>query len=200
MPSPAGDGTHIGPGDRVGAVPGHPCIVTSRRTTLGGVLVGLGLVAGCDLDPGDSATSPTPAATSAAAPAGPPDDATLVEQTLVDLGETSALLAAVTARFPRLATTLVGLEALHSAHRETLGGAGPTPVGDAGDPVDARQALGLVRARELRLQNRLADGAVAADSGALARLLACMSAGVAQQLAVLPGTPGAAPRDPGATS
>jgi len=47
-------------------------------------------------------------------------------------------------------------------------------------------ALALVRRREQRHQRLLVDGAVQAQSGRLARLLASMSAAVAQQLAVLP--------------
>lgn len=178
---------------------GHPFPVASRRTALGGALAGLGLVAGCDLDPTGTPTGPATAATTATAPDDAPDDATLVEQTRRDLGEAAVLLTAVTTRFPRLGSTLAGFAELHAAHREILGGPETTPQGDVGDLADARQALGWVRSRELRLQNRLADGAVAAGSGALARLLACMSAGVAQQLAVLPTTPGTAPRDPGGT-
>lgn len=178
---------------------GHPFPVASRRTALGGALVGLGLVAGCDPGPTGTPTDSSTATATAAAPEGAPDDSTLLEQTRRDLGEAAVLLTAVTTRFPRLGSTLAGFAELHAAHRETLGGAETIAPGDVGELADARQALGWVRSREQRLQNRLADGAVAADSGTLARLLACMSAGVAQQLAVLPASPGAAPRNPGGT-
>jgi hypothetical protein len=48
--------------------------------------------------------------------------------------------------------------------------------------------MAMLGKRELRHQRLLADRALAARSGRLARLLASMSAAVAQQLAVLPQT------------
>ena len=75
---------------------------------------------------------------------------------------------------------------LHAAHLAALAGrpaAGGSPV-PAFDGPD--EALGRVRVREQQAQRRLAAWSVAAESGALARLLASMSAGVAQHLAQLP--------------
>jgi hypothetical protein len=172
--------------------------VATRRAALGGVLATLAVVSACDVaqptDPsgdasgGASGTGPTGAsATGSETPAPTPTedpDAALVDRVLVELDEVSALVTAA-ARFPRLRASMRTLGELHAAHRDALDGepvTGRSPVAFAG----AAEALRRVRAREQQTQRRLAGWAVAAESGALARLLASMSAGVAQQLAVLP--------------
>jgi hypothetical protein len=168
-------------------VPAHPRVATTRRTALGGALVGLGAVAGCDLDPPGGNTR-QPAAT---APEDP--DVALVEKVLAELTHLTDLVSTVRARFPRLREPLTTLEALHVGHREILGDEAATRPsrGDRrAEAVGPGEALALVRGRERRAQNLLADWSVAAESGALARLLACMSAGVAQQLATLPAAAG----------
>jgi hypothetical protein len=53
------------------------------------------------------------------------------------------------------------------------------------EPADGQPVARDVRAAETTLQRQLADAAVRAESGALAKLLASMAAAVAQQLAVL---------------
>ena len=58
----------------------------------------------------------------------------------------------------------------------------PTPL-----PGPASETA--VRRNEKRLQALLVEAAVAAESGTLARLLASMSAAVAQQLATFTGKP-----------
>ena len=80
------------------------------------------------------------------------------------------------------------LAARHAAHVEALDGepfAGRSPAVSVGGPAEA---LRRVRAAEQQAQRRLADWSVAAESGALARLLASMSAAVAQHLVALPAT------------
>lgn len=169
-----------------------PRATTTRRTALGGVVatlgVGIGALAGCDIDP-DSA-GPEPAAEPTADP-----DSGLVETVLAELRELTDLVSGVGAAHPALRRTMAGLRELHLAHREALDdepGDAPTAGGGQVDPrTRPTEALALVRNRERRAQARLADWSVTAQSGALARLLACMSAGVAQRLAVLPATVGA---------
>ena len=147
--------------------------------------VGVGALAGCDLDPDGSAPQPS---------AGADPDSGLVDTVLAELRALSVLVSGVGAAHPGLQRTMTGLRELHVAHREALGDEpAEEPAGDAHlDPrTGAAQALDLVRSRERRAQGRLADWSVAAQSGALARLLACMSAGVAQHLAALPAGAGA---------
>jgi hypothetical protein len=171
-------------GDRVGAVPARLRVATTRRTALGGTLLGLGAVVGCDLDRPDVEQphhGPQPTED--------PDTA-LVDQVVTELGDLIGLVTALEAAFPRLREPMAALRELHLAHRAALGDESDpdSPVG--GRPAGMAEALTLVRSRERRAQGRLADWSVAAESGALARLLAAMSAGVAQQVAVLPGLVG----------
>jgi hypothetical protein len=176
----------------------------TRRAALGGALATLAAVSACDLaQPADQPVSGSggpsgdaslaPSGEAAGAPSGemstPPEDpdAALVDEVLADLGELAALVSAA-ARFAPLRAPMRALAALHAAHLEALGGeasAGKSPgVGFAGPA----EALRRVRAAEQQAQRRLADWSVAAESGALARLLASMSAAVAQHLVALPAT------------
>ena len=162
-------------------MPAHPHPVT-RRTTLGGALLGLGVVAGCDFDPpGDGVPA------GASRPVEDPDSA-LVAQVVRELTRVADLVAATGARSRGLRAPLAELRALHVAHGAALGATIETTTRAAGRPG----TLVAVRTQERRLQSRLADSSVAAESGALARLLASMSAGVAQALTQLPA--GAVPR------
>ena len=107
---------------------------------------------------------------------------------IADVVATASLVEAVRRRHASLRRPLGGLVRTHEAHLEALGssehpGRRPAPRGKA-------DALALVGARELRHQRVLADRAVAADSGELARLLASMSAAVAQQLTGIPAGEG----------
>ena len=132
---------------------------------------------GCDL--GDPPAADPPSAS--AAPAADPD-AALVEAVIAELDELVALVTAAAAARPGLAPGLAAYAALHQAHRSTLPDregepARPRISGSAGEVADR------VRRREGQARRRLADWALAAESGALARLLASMSAGIAAQLA-----------------
>jgi hypothetical protein len=168
--------------------------VATRRAALGGALASLAVVSACDVTqpmdhsggasgPGPAGASGTRSGTPAPSPTEDPD-AALVERVLVELGEVSALVSAA-ARLAPLRASMRTLGELHAAHRDALDG-GPVTGRSPAAFTGAAEALRRVRAREQQTQRRLAGWAVAAESGALARLLASMSAGVAQQLAVLP--------------
>jgi hypothetical protein len=150
-----------------------------RRTALGGALVGAAALAGCDLGEADPASSPTP-------PAVDDDpDAALVDEVMDDIVAAAALVEALGRRHGSLRQPLAALVRVHDAHLEVLGsreqhGRRPRHTRNASD------ALALIRKRELRHQRLLADRAQSAQSGRLARLLASMSAAIAQQLTVLP--------------
>jgi hypothetical protein len=73
----------------------------------------------------------------------------------------------------------------HRRHVRVLGGrvADPRPPGPPPDPAGA---LRTARRRAQHLHATLVDAAGRAESGALARLLASMSASVTQHLTLLP--------------
>ncbi len=168
--------------DRVGAVSRRPPPRTTRRTALAGALAGGVVLAGCDLgdlgsDDPDSAPAPSSGAED--------PDAGLVEDVVEEVATTLLLVETLRRRHDSLRRPLGGLARVHAAHLEVLGSSrrsGRRPSRSS----NAAQALAALRAQELRHQRLLADRAVAAQSGRLARLLASMSAAVAQQLAVLP--------------
>ncbi|MCW2768074.1 MAG: hypothetical protein JWO11_4033 [Nocardioides sp.] len=153
----------------------------TRRAVLGGTLAGLAALSACDLNDLDPRKDADPA--SAATTGAPVDaDQDLVDEVVTELVRIAALVGAVRARFPRLRRPMAPLLALHAAHLGALGGDVPEPAAAAGQTT-AAAALRDIRTQESRLQRRLADWSVAAESGTLARLLASMSAAVAQQLA-----------------
>lgn len=132
----------------------------SRRTTLALAAAGLVAVGGCDDDGGEApAARPT---------ASPDPDTELVDHVVTRL-----------ARAERLARAagLGGLAALHRAHLEALDGTPSTRP-------HPKVAADVVRRQERQLQSDLVAAAMAAESGALARLLASMSAAVSQRLVV----------------
>ena len=173
---------------------------TTRRAALGGALAALAAVSACDLAQpvdqpvgrpgdasGDAALAPSGTVTGEASTPPEDPDAALVDEVLAGLGELAALVAAG-ARFAPLRAPMRALAALHAAHLEALDGepvAGRSPGIRFAGPAEA---LRRVRAAEQQAQRRLADWSVAAESGALARLLASMSAAVAQHLVALPAT------------
>ena len=129
-----------------------------RRSAIALAAAGLVAVAGCD-----DGSTPAPPATPAADP-----DVALVDRVLRRL---------VAAERVAAAAGETGLVALHRAHIEALDGTPPT------GSTARKSAPGAVRAEEQRLQQHLESAALAAESGALARLLASMSAAVSQRLA-----------------
>ncbi|HEU5035851.1 MAG TPA: hypothetical protein VFT70_02520 [Nocardioides sp.] len=133
-----------------------------RRAAIGlaaaGLAAGASAVAGCD-DGSAPASGPTPAAD---------PDVALVDEVMRHLR--------VAERVARSAGE-DDLAALHRAHLEALDGTAST------GGAQRTSAPGVVRTQEQKLRTQLASAALAAESGALARLLASMSAAVAQQLA-----------------
>lgn len=175
-------------------MPDRPAL--SRRAALSVGLAGLVAATGCEasevLSPEESPSgSPVPGASgspgSTVTSEAPDDpDAALVDEVAAALGEAAAVVAGAAA-VPSFRTVLAGLTALHAAHLEVLEKA-PPAVPSAGR-ARPEAAWTRVRAREAELQRQLAEWSVEARSGALAKLLAAMSAGVAQHLAVLPAQP-----------
>lgn len=138
------------------------------------------LLTGCDLL-GD-APGPGPAAD-------PAREA--IREVLVATTALAALVAESARAHPRLAPTVEGLRLLHDDHLRVLGDLG-LPAGSATPavaptvpdrPTRALRRLRRAEAEHLRL---LLDVARRSPDGTLARVLACMGAGVAQQLVVVP--------------
>lgn len=133
-------------------------LVLTRRTSLAlGAAGGLGLslgVAGCGAE-----REPAPRSSEAG-------DAALVDEVVAQITAVAAVAANVTR-----------LGAMHAAHLTALDAEPPTPATSSATGPE-------VRAAEREHQRYLAEAAVRAESGPLARLLASMSAAVAQQLAV----------------
>jgi hypothetical protein len=143
--------------DRVGAVSvgSRPLL---RRTTLAlAAAGGLVVVAGCD--DGDERPAPAPSPS-------PSPDTALVDRVLIELAGAERVASAAGE---------LELAALHRAHIEALDGTPPTHEPGRTASKDA------VDRREQRLQTHLVAAAVAAESGELARLIASMSAAVAQR-------------------
>ena len=164
-------------------------VSTTRRGALGGAL-GLVLVSACDVDdlrPPEEETTPVPSPTPGATETPEPDaDTVLAEGAASGIASALVVVDGVRRAFPRLRGRLQPLARMHRAHLAVLepsddpSSAAPD-VG--GTPAEA---LERVRTAEQALQRTLAGAAVEAQSGALARLLASMSASVSQHLAVLP--------------
>lgn len=130
--------------------------LVSRRTTLA---LGAAAIAVSGCDDGDS-SDPQP-------PPAPDPDVALVDDVLFELAGAERLA---------YAGGFVDLAALHRAHIEALDGP-ETQLA----PGHATKAA--VRRNETRLQRILVHASMTAESGALARLLASMSAALSQVLA-----------------
>ena len=164
----------------------------TRRATIGAAVVALAAT-GCDLDPRSTPPSTDPSddpSTSGTAKPGN-DDSALVSAVRDGLGALLALVARTQAAHAALGPPARPLVTLHSTHLTLLDG--ELPVTDLTESAPrpkarSRAASAALRSRERRLQSRLVDWSVDADSGALARLLASMAAAVAQQLAVWPAS------------
>lgn len=147
---------------------------TSRRAALGAA-VGLAVLTGCDVTGSDPEASPTPPS------AAVDPDQQLADRAAAEVAGTLALVTAAAGRGRQLARLLDGLVTVHEAHLQVLvPPAETTPVPELRG--SAEEALDQVLRRERLTQRRLADWSVAAASGQLARLLASMSAAIAQQL------------------
>jgi hypothetical protein len=145
------------------------------------------LAAGCDtgddVGENDATGSPSPSPSVAQEPEQTPDEA-LVDDVLADLGAAVAVVQAAH-RFRELRPALAPLLHAHRAHVEVLEGelASDSP---ATRPPNALAAVDAIRVSETQLQTTLVDASGRAESGALAKLLASMSASVTQHLAALP--------------
>ena len=174
-------------------LPDRPLV--RRRTALTGALGGIAatlLATGCDtgddVGESDATGSPSPSQSEAREPEQTPDEA-LVDDVLERLGTAVAVLQAAR-RFKQLRPTVAPALRAHRAHTDVLEGE-PDGGAPASRPADLPAALEAVRASETELQAGLVDAAGRAESGALAKLLASMSASTGQHLATLPPPDGA---------
>jgi hypothetical protein len=147
------------------------------------------LLVGCDH--GDDIAPPgasgSPSAGSASPSPSPPDrtpDEILVDRVVGELTTVLAVLAQAW-KAPPLRKAVGALIKAHRQHLRVLGGrvTDPSPPGPPPDPAGA---LRSARRAEQHLRKTLVDAAESAESGALAKLLASMSASVTQHLAALP--------------
>ena len=149
------------------------------------------LAAGCDpgedlappdADPSGSSGTPSPE-TPQQTPQQTPDQA-LVDEVLGELAVALGVLAQAR-KAPVLRPALTPLVKAHRRHVQVLEGdpTGEVPPGPSPDPAASLRA---VRRSERGLQASLVDAAGRAESGALARLLASMSASVTQHLTLIP--------------
>lgn len=153
----------------------------TRRAVLGVLTAGV-TTAGCELEPARE-SSPSLSRRSSAPQTDP--DAALVDSVVEDVATVLALVAAASRAHRPLRTALLPWRRLHTAHLSALE-ASPTRRGDEAVRGDESTLLARVRRDEAALERRLAAAAASARSGALASLLATMSAAVAQQLAAGP--------------
>lgn len=168
-------------------MPDRPLV--RRRTAVLGLAATV-LATGCDHgdDIGGPAPSTSPSSTtpSPSAPEQMPDqtpDETLVDTTVEQLDAAYGVVMAAR-RLRPLRQPLAPLAKAHRRHLEALEAGregGPLPV-----PAGPAAALQAVHRSERQLQALLVDAAGRAESGALAKLLASMSASVTQFLATLP--------------
>ena len=143
----------------------------------------------CDVDdlrPPDDEATPVPSPTPGATETPEPDaDTALARDAAHGVAGALVLVNGLRRSFPRLRDRLQPLVRMHRAHLAVLEVPGDrsVPAPDLGGTP--AEALARIRAAEQLLQQALASAAVEAQSGALARLLASMSASVSQHLAVL---------------
>lgn len=165
----------------------------SRRTALAaaGLVAGITTVS-CGRDEDDPRGSR--AGSSSRSSASTDDDA-VVAGARTDLLDLDLLVGATRRRHRPLRGRLADLQRAHRAQLAVLDpdGVGVPPARRPRVAADPAAALASVLREEERLQRRMVTWAVAADSGALARLLAAVAAGAAQQVALLAPGDGADP-------
>ena len=153
---------------------------TRRALVAASGVATLGL-AGCTSD-GSTSTPPLTGSgdSSATEPAAAdPDQVALDRAVTITTGLMAALEGA-----PRGLDPAGRLVALHRAHLEALHDAtGATATPTAPVPTGTGLTPARLRRRELRAQRELARLAMSAESGALARVFASMSAGIAAAMA-----------------
>lgn len=165
----------------------HP---VSRRTFLAvGTAATATAVAGCELDPPDDAA---PSADPGAVLSDEEYDTDLAGKAARSISTTLRQARAAAARHVGLAQPLAGLIVMHEAHHALLADSGAdddpdaSPSASATAPPASGQALNELKAGERELALRLEGWAVNARSGQFARVLASMSASVAQHVTALP--------------
>lgn len=164
-----------------------------RRGVLSGVL-GIIALSACDVDdlrPPEDDSSPTPTPTaSGSVPVEPDADARLAEDTAYTMAVTAVLVDQVRRDFPRLRQRLQPLVRMHRAHLEVLEAPDDRSIPSPAPAATPAEALARLRTAEDALHQTLTTASVEARSGALARLLASVSASVAQHsFAYLPPPP-----------
>ena len=156
-----------------------PAPRASRRAVLGGgalaATASAALLTGCGTrDSNGAVRSGAPAVD---------DDSDLVAEVVGDITAVLTLASATGTAFAGLRPLTRPLVALHRAHLDELGEStdgGKRHVGGTADTARER----LARA-ETKLQGRLVEAALAAESGALAQVFAAMAAAIAQRQAVV---------------
>lgn len=155
-----------------------------RRGVLAGAL-GLAALTACDVDdlrPPEDEPAPTPLASPTTTPE-PDADQSLADDLAHGIAAALVLVDGLRRSFPRLRKRLQPLARMHREHLEVLEPPDDRSVPSPAPAASPAEALVVLRATEDALQGRLAAGAVDARSGTLARLLASMSASVAQHVA-----------------
>lgn len=163
-------------------MPFPPPTRTTRRAVVGAGLLAL---AGCtlDRDPEAPSASGTPQLTDQEY------DKRLVDQVATSTTAALAFIEQTSAQFDQVAVTLSPLVALHRAHLSALSIVTPPTVTPAAVTGGLAAAVARVRSLEQHLHSELAAAAGNARSGQLARVLAGMSAGVAQHVVPLSQKP-----------
>ncbi|WP_340539355.1 hypothetical protein [Nocardioides sp. GXZ039] len=160
----------------------------SRRALIGAAAL---TTAGCSfgsLDPDAEDPTYTPTSTPSESAAGPATtepqpadpDAEVASQAAVELLTAQQVAKETAKAYPALADRLDPIARLHRAQAGELGGGQVTTVVviEQGEP--RAKVLRRIERSEQALQEHLVAAALAADSGALARLLASMAAATAQ--------------------
>ncbi|PVG82686.1 hypothetical protein DDE18_09975 [Nocardioides gansuensis] len=165
----------------------------SRRTTLAAALFGPLVGSACDSPFGDRpAGAPGKSPGSAEVDPTLSGDEAVVASVLAALDRSMAIVEAVTDRHPRLARTFAPLATMQAAHAAVLLEArvaeDRAPVQPPAVPPRASAAEAAARRAARSYERVLRESLMVAESGALARALAAMAAGVGQHLAVLDAT------------
>ncbi len=174
----------------------------SRRTTLRAASVaGVLGVSGCELGDGGSRRRPPPAVGADASATPTPDregDLIILDEVRAAVAAAAEAVRATGQRHRALRRRLRALLGSHDAHLAQLAatdpaastspettGTAPATGSSVSVPARPAKALSTLRRAERALETILAESAVRAASGDFARLLASMSAAVAQQVVLL---------------
>ena len=153
---------------------------TRRSAMAASGAAALGL-AGCTTDEpasSSSAAASSPSSSTATETTAPDPDRAALDRAVA---LTAGLIAGLAEANPVIDTG-GRLAAIHQAHLAALAGSGAHHRHAPPSPPGRRLTAALLRRRELNAQRELARLAQAAESGALARVFASMSAGIAAGL------------------